>query len=95
VCVCVRACLRARVCVCVDRTIVIINVRFRYRLAPEHKYPTPLNDCITATRFTLANAKRFDIDATRVAVGGKLSIIVFVVSFILMFTVLTLAIKIA
>ncbi len=41
-----------------------------YRLAPEFKFPTPLNDFFTAFRYIHDNASLFGIDQNRVAVGG-------------------------
>lgn len=41
-----------------------------YRLAPEFKFPTPLNDFFTAFRYIYENASRFGVDQNRVAVGG-------------------------
>ncbi|MEI4277982.1 alpha/beta hydrolase [Klenkia terrae] len=38
-----------------------------YRLAPEHPYPVPLEDCWTALTWLVGRA---DVDAGRVAVGG-------------------------
>ncbi|MEE2035428.1 alpha/beta hydrolase [Rhodococcus chondri] len=38
-----------------------------YRLAPEHPYPTPLEDCYRAYQRLL---HRPEVDATRVAIGG-------------------------
>lgn len=41
-----------------------------YRLAPEFKFPTPLNDFFTALRYIHENASLFGIDSNRIAVGG-------------------------
>lgn len=38
-----------------------------YRLAPEHPYPLPLEDCYAALRWLV---DRPEVDATRVAIGG-------------------------
>lgn len=41
-----------------------------YRLAPEHKFPTPLEDCYTVLEWVFDDAKPMQIDADNVAVGG-------------------------
>jgi acetyl esterase len=41
-----------------------------YRLAPEHKFPTAVDDAFDALAWLHAHAAEFGIDATRVAVGG-------------------------
>ena len=41
-----------------------------YRLAPEHPFPTPLDDCIEAIRWAAREAPRFGGDPERLAVGG-------------------------
>ena len=46
-------------------TIVVASVE--YRLAPEHPFPTPLDDCYTALRWLAANP---EIDPARIAIGG-------------------------
>ena len=45
----------------------------RYRLAPGDKFPALFDDCITATRYLLRNAKDFGVDASRIAVAGKMT----------------------
>ncbi len=48
----------------------VVTVSVNYRLAPEHRFPTPANDCYTATEWVLANAERLGIDPTALMVGG-------------------------
>ena len=42
-----------------------------YRLAPEHVFPVPLDDCVTATKHFMKNAADFGVDANRVVIAGK------------------------
>jgi len=41
-----------------------------YRMAPEFPFPTPLEDCITATRWARDNAASLGCDASRMVVCG-------------------------
>ena len=41
-----------------------------YRLAPEHRYPVPLEDCYAATSWLSRHASRLGFDAGRIGVGG-------------------------
>lgn len=42
-----------------------------YRLAPENRYPVPLEDCYAALCWLAGNGDRFEIDPTRIAIGGE------------------------
>jgi acetyl esterase/lipase len=48
---------------------VVIGVE--YRLAPEHPYPAPLDDCYRALAWMVANADELGIDRERVVVVGQ------------------------
>ena len=53
---------------CVGGNCVVISVD--YRLAPEHKFPTPFEDCLTATMWAMHNAEALGSRSDLIAVGG-------------------------
>jgi acetyl esterase len=48
--------------------LIVISVD--YRLAPEHKFPSAVDDAIVATAWIAAHARELGIDASRLVVGG-------------------------
>lgn len=58
--------LTKQLCVGVGAIVVSVD----YRLAPENRYPAPLEDCLAAYRHVLGNARELGGDPARVAVAG-------------------------
>ena len=51
-----------------DAGIHVLSVD--YRLAPEHKAPAAVDDCVAAYRWALEHAAELDADPTHIGVGG-------------------------
>ncbi|GHO90553.1 acetylhydrolase [Reticulibacter mediterranei] len=58
------------ICRSLTRSAGCVTVSVDYRLAPEHKYPAARDDCYAATKWVAENARSFNGDPERLAVGG-------------------------
>lgn len=47
---------------------VVVSVE--YRLAPEHPYPAPLEDCYAALKWLATHTRDLKVDPSRIAIGG-------------------------
>jgi len=47
-----------------------VTVSAGYRLAPEHPYPAPLEDCYAALKWLATHADEIGVDRSRIAIGG-------------------------
>lgn len=58
--------------VCRERTALAgyVSVAVEYRLAPEFKFPIPLNDSYTALEWIIEHATEYDGDSERLTIGG-------------------------
>jgi acetyl esterase/lipase len=59
------------VCQRIARELDAVVVAVDYRLAPQHPFPAPLDDCFTAYDFVQREASRFGGDASRLIIAGQ------------------------
>jgi acetyl esterase/lipase len=52
-------------------TIGCVAVSVDYRLAPETRYPGPVEDCYAALKWLHTHASELKVDPTRIAIGGS------------------------
>lgn len=59
-----------RVCRALAEKAGIVVASVDYRLAPEHKFPVPVDDSLAAWHWLVANSEQLGLDPARLAVGG-------------------------
>ncbi|HEX3678417.1 MAG TPA: alpha/beta hydrolase [Galbitalea sp.] len=59
-----------RICRSLSTSTCLPVIAIDYRLAPEHPYPVPLNDCRSALEYVRDNAVSLGIDPTRLVLVG-------------------------
>jgi acetyl esterase/lipase len=59
-----------RLCALIAKAAGAPVLSVQYRLAPEHKFPAGLEDCIAAYQWALENAARYGAPVGKAAVGG-------------------------
>jgi acetyl esterase len=57
--------------IAIDARCVVASLA--YRLAPEHPFPTPLDDCLEVADWLVSEAAALGIDPSRFAIGGDSS----------------------
>jgi acetyl esterase/lipase len=58
-------------CAKTAREVGIVVVATEYRLAPEHPFPAPLDDCFSAWQWLQDSAKTLNISPKHIAIGGQ------------------------
>lgn len=65
---------RDAVCAHLATSVGCVVVSVAHRLAPEHRFPTQVNDCYTALQWVVDHADRLGIDVSRLSIGATLPV---------------------
>lgn len=66
-----RAAIDDRLCGATARELGIVVVSVEYRLAPEHPFPAPLDDCYAGWHWLQQSAAALGVNPRRIAIGGQ------------------------
>ncbi|KQO64303.1 alpha/beta hydrolase [Curtobacterium sp. Leaf261] len=66
-----RASIDDRLCASTARELGMVVVSAEYRLAPDHSYPIPLDDCLQGWMWLQEHAASLGVDRERIAIGGQ------------------------
>ncbi|XP_032992275.1 arylacetamide deacetylase-like 4 [Lacerta agilis] len=62
-----------RICRSIAHQTDSVVMCVEFRLAPEHPYPVPVQDCLTAVIYFMKNAKEYGVDPSNIAIVGESS----------------------
>ena len=57
-------------CAGIAESLNVLVASVEYRLAPEHPFPAPIEDCYAGLRWLASSADELGLDRSRVAIGG-------------------------
>ncbi len=57
-------------CAGIAESLNVLVASVEYRLAPEHPFPAPIEDCYAGLRWFASSANELGLDRSRVAIGG-------------------------
>ena len=57
-------------CAGIAKELNVLVASVEYRLAPEHPFPAPIEDCYAGLRWLASSADELGLDRSRIAIGG-------------------------